>query len=122
VTLLPRLTPAEMAEVFRRSQVALSPTTHDGTPNTLLEAMACGCFPIAGDLESIREWIEDGKNGRLIDPDDPHSLARATLEALADPELRQRAAELNRHLVESRASRAEGMSQALALYGRLTGV
>jgi glycosyltransferase involved in cell wall biosynthesis len=121
VTLLPRLTPAEMAEVFRRSQVALSPTTHDGTPNTLLEAMACGCFPVAGDLESIREWIEDGKNGRLIDPGDPQSLALATLEALADPELRQRAAELNRHLVESRASRAEGMSQALALYGRLTG-
>ena len=41
-----------MAALFRQAQVMLSITTHDGTPNTLLEGLASGCFPIAGDIES----------------------------------------------------------------------
>ncbi len=57
VELLPPMPHSKMAKVFRRAQVVASPSIHDGTPNTLLEGIACGCFPIAGDLESIREWI-----------------------------------------------------------------
>ena len=52
--------PAGMAAVFQGARVAVSPSTHDGTPNTLLEAMSCGSFPVAGDIESLREWIEPG--------------------------------------------------------------
>ena len=51
VELLPVQTRPQMAELFRRSRCAVSPSMHDGTPNTLLEAMACGCVPVAGDLE-----------------------------------------------------------------------
>jgi glycosyltransferase involved in cell wall biosynthesis len=92
-----------MAELFRRSQVAVSPSTHDGTPNTLLEAMACGCFPVAGDLESLREWITPGDNGLLVDPGDPRALADAILLALEQPDLRLRARERNLRLIAERA-------------------
>ena len=37
-------------------------------PEAILEAMALGCFPIAGDIESVREWITPGVNGILVDP------------------------------------------------------
>ncbi len=67
VELLPKQTRAQMADLFRRRAVVVSPTTHDGTPNTLLEAMACGCLPVVGDLESLREWITPGVNGLLVD-------------------------------------------------------
>ncbi|RPI78718.1 MAG: glycosyltransferase, partial [Chloroflexi bacterium] len=46
VELLPKQTRNEMADIFRRSQITVSPATHDGTPNTLLEALACGSFPV----------------------------------------------------------------------------
>jgi hypothetical protein len=36
-----------MAAAFRRARFRFT-STHDGTPNTLLEAMACGCTPVAG--------------------------------------------------------------------------
>jgi glycosyltransferase involved in cell wall biosynthesis len=39
----------------------------DGIPVVLMEAMACGVPVIAGDLEAIRELIEDGKSGLLVD-------------------------------------------------------
>lgn len=61
--LLPALSPEAMAAVFRRAQVVVSLGVHDGTPNTLLEAMACGCYPVAGDLKSIREWIDPRSMG-----------------------------------------------------------
>src|SRR5574340_620393 len=64
VQLLPQLQQHELADQFRRAQVMVSPSVHDGTPNTLLEGMACGCLPVAGDLESIRGWVKDGENGR----------------------------------------------------------
>jgi len=119
VSLLPRLTPAEMAAVFQRSRVAVSPTTHDGTPNTLLEAMATGVFPVAGDLDSLREWIEPGRNGLLVDPSDPAALAQAVVEGLRRDDLRRAAADANRRLVLERADYATCMRQAVELYTRL---
>lgn len=116
VNLLPQQTRPQMADLFRRAWLAVSPSTHDGTPNTLLEAMACGCFPVAGDLESIREWITPGVNGLLFDPADPQALAASILSALEDPALRQRARQVNLELVAQRAAYEQVMPRALAYY------
>ena len=119
VHLLPTLTPSDLAVVFRRAQVSVSPSEHDGTPNTLLEAMACGTYPVVGDLQSIREWIEDGKNGTLVDPASPDQLAEATARALENVELRERAALENIRLVETRADYEQGMQRAHSFYEEL---
>lgn len=119
VHLLPHLSPSDMAAAFRRSQVAVSPSIHDGTPNTLLEAMACGCTPVAGDLESIREWIDDGVNGLLADPRNPELLAERTVRALQSIDLRSRAAAHNQRLIAERATYVSVMDQAEAFYRQL---
>jgi glycosyltransferase involved in cell wall biosynthesis len=116
VTLLPAQPRAQMAELFRQAQVVVSPSTHDGTPNTLLEALACGCFPVVGDLESLREWILPGWNGLLVDPADPQALAEAILLALDRPDLRRRAAAYNASLVAARAEHRQVMAQAEQFY------
>lgn len=122
VRLLPRLTPTEMAAVYRRAQVSVSASEHDGTPNTLLEAMACGCFPVVGDLESIREWIEDDLNGLLIDPGKPAELADAVIKALSDKALHSKVVEHNFHLiVERRVTYVEVMARVEAFYRRIRG-
>lgn len=102
-TLLPRLSRAQMADLFRSASMVISPSVHDGTPNSLLEAMACGCFPIAGDLESIREWITSGENGFLFDPADPQALAQAILAAFDSPALLVHAREMNLKMISERA-------------------
>jgi glycosyltransferase involved in cell wall biosynthesis len=119
VILLPRQSPLGMAALFRRAQVAVSPSEHDGTPNSLLEAMACGCFPVAGDLESIREWLQEGVNGALVDPAEPEALARAVSEALADEDLRAQAAAHNTRLIARRATRARVVEAASDFYRSL---
>lgn len=121
VTLLPQQTRLQMADLFRQAQVAVSPSTHDGTPNTLLEAMSCGCFPVAGDLESLREWIVPGINGLLFDSAEPQSLAQAVCIALQQVELRARAAQYNVRLIRERADYEQVMNKAVLFYQQLAG-
>ena len=119
VELLPSMPHADMAEVFRRAQIVASPSIHDGTPNTLLEGLACGCFPVAGDLESIREWITPGENGLLFDATNPKSIAEAMLSALANKSLRQTAAGLNQNMIATRAEYGQNMRRAENFYERV---
>jgi glycosyltransferase involved in cell wall biosynthesis len=120
VELLPKVNRDTMADLFRQSHVVVSPTTHDGTPNTLLEAMACGCFPVAGDLESIREWITHGENGLLVDLSDPQTLAQAILRGLQDSSLRYAAAQKNVQLISERAEYTAVMHKAESFYLHLS--
>ncbi|HSQ16597.1 MAG TPA: glycosyltransferase family 4 protein [Anaerolineales bacterium] len=119
VELLSPLSREGMAELFRQAQVMLSITTHDGTPNTLLEGLASGCFPIAGDIASIREWVTPGVNGLLVDPGVPTALAEAIMQALDQPELRARAREINLRLVRDRAEYGGVMRMAEGFYQSL---
>jgi glycosyltransferase involved in cell wall biosynthesis len=116
VELLPRQTRPQMAELFGRAAVMVSPSTHDGTPNTLLEGMACGCFPVVGDLESIREWIAPGVNGLLVDPADPAALAQAVRIGLERSDLRARALKINLRRIVDRAEHEGVMDAAQRFY------
>lgn len=120
VELLPPYPHEKMGEVFRKAQIVVSPSIHDGTPNTLLEAMACGCFPVAGDLESIREWITHGQNGLLFDSNDPQSIADAILLGLEREDLRAEAAGLNAKIISSRAEYEANMKRVEGFYESVT--
>jgi glycosyltransferase involved in cell wall biosynthesis len=121
VTLLPHLSQPDLWRLLHRAQVTLSVSQHDGTPNSLLEAMAVGAFPIAGDIESLREWITPGVNGLLVEPGSPHSLAEAILTALQSPQLRSQAAEINARLVAERAEAGAVGQKIDAFYRQLAG-
>ena len=116
VELLPPMPHTKMAQTFRRAQIVASPSIHDGTPNTLLEGIACGCFPVAGDLESIREWITPNENGLLFDSTDQHSIADAILTAVKNKNLRGNAAALNQEIIARRAEYRHNMERAEEFY------
>ena len=116
VELLPLIPHAEMGEVFRGAQILVSPSIHDGTPNSLIEGMACGCFPVAGDLESIREWITHGQNGLLVNPNDPQSIADAILLGLEREDLRREAAGLNAKIISAKAEYGVNMEKVVEWY------
>ena len=119
VELLPAVPHPQMAGIFQGAQILLSMGAHDGTPNTLLEGMACGCLPIAGDLESIREWVTPGKNGLLMDASSPQSVADAVLEGLDNESLRQEAAGINTKMIVERAEYERCMAAAERFYERI---
>jgi glycosyltransferase involved in cell wall biosynthesis len=120
VQLNPQLSHDQMAETFRGAQIVVSPAIHDGTPNSLLEGIACGCFPIAGDLESIREWITHGQNGLLVNPNDPQSIADGILLAIQREDLRLEAAGLNANMISTRADYTRNMKLIGEFYKSIT--
>ncbi|HRJ75395.1 MAG TPA: glycosyltransferase, partial [Anaerolineales bacterium] len=81
-----------------------------------IEAMACGCFPVAGDLESIREWITYGQNGLLFDANDSQSIADAILLGLEREDLRHDAAGLNANLISAKADYEVNMKRMEEFY------
>ncbi|MFQ5451260.1 MAG: glycosyltransferase [Nitrospinaceae bacterium] len=66
------------------------PSLLDGSPNILLEAMACGLPIIATTVGGIPEMITHGREGLLVPPKSPAALEESLLTLLGDPGLRER--------------------------------
>jgi len=116
VLLLPYLEQHELWRLFSRASVYVSLSSHDGTPNTFLEALACGCFPVVGDIESLREWLADGENGLLVHLRDSAAAAQAIVRALKDAKLREQADRRNIRLIRERANLSDIRKRVSGLY------
>lgn len=119
VLLWPKLSQVELWGLFKRAQIYISPSVHDGTPNSLLESMACGCFPVTGNIESMKEWISDGENGLLVNANSVNSLARTIIRSITDPDLRKKAGFKNRIIVKERADYTKNMGNVRLMYNDL---
>jgi glycosyltransferase involved in cell wall biosynthesis len=82
----------------------------------MLEAMACGALPVMGRLESIEEWIEDGRNGILFDSEQPDEIEVALCSALSNRELCENAQMINRKIIEDRANVENALPQLFDFY------
>jgi glycosyltransferase involved in cell wall biosynthesis len=108
----------EMIRLMGRSRIAISIGLTDGTPLSLLEAMGMGAFPIQSDTVSTAEWIDNGKNGLLVPPEDSESIALALRKALSDDELVHNAAEINAGIIAERVNASLTTPQVIELYKR----
>jgi glycosyltransferase involved in cell wall biosynthesis len=117
--LWPRLDRAQMWALYKKSRVFVSPSIHDGTPNSLMEAMACGCFPVVGNIESMQEWVTPGVNGLLVDATSPRALADGIIAALDDPALCAAAKNENACIIAERAAYQRCMTMTEAFYQKI---
>jgi glycosyltransferase involved in cell wall biosynthesis len=112
--------PDEVLSLFRRAEVSVSITDQDGTPNSLLEAMAAGAIPVCSDLPSIREWIEPSRNGFLAAFSDPQAVADALRLALGLTDAEREAIRTeNGLIIGARAERRSVGKQAAEKYRAL---
>jgi glycosyltransferase involved in cell wall biosynthesis len=93
----------EMPNLLTQADIYVSTSLYDGTSVSLLEAMACGTFPIVTDIPSNQEWISDGENGFLIPIGDEAAFARKIVEATKNDKLLLEASLRNHKLIEEKA-------------------
>jgi len=111
-----------MAEALREAAIYVSMTSSDGMSLSLLEAMACGAFPVVSDIPANREWIRSGENGYLVPLGDPVLLADRLLQAWDDKELRRSAARSNWQLVQQKGEFTKNMGLIESAFTKLVSV
>lgn len=71
---------------FARSDVFVLSSYAEGMPNVLVEAMMCGCTPVATNCPTgPRELLDDGTIGHLVEMKNPQMMAEAIVEAVRHP-------------------------------------
>ena len=73
----------DMPKYLNSCDIYVSTALSDGTPVSMLEAMACGKPCIITDVGGVSEWIKYGVTGLLVKPEQPKELADKIIE-LAD--------------------------------------
>jgi glycosyltransferase involved in cell wall biosynthesis len=111
VELLGALSQPEVAEHLRRADLFVTASHSDGANISLLEAMACGTFPIASDIPANRQWGTDAVAMLRFPVGDANALAQQILRATQSPELVASARTLNYRTVEERGTIARNMGR-----------
>ncbi len=74
-----------MHPALTKARVFVLPSYREGTPRSVLEAMAMGRAIVTTDAPGCRETIRDGVEGHLVPIRDADALADAMARMLDDP-------------------------------------
>jgi len=61
----------------------------EGLPISMLEAMSCSLPVVGTNVPGIRDVVRHGKNGFLVEPDDPVAVKDSLLRILTDNQIHQ---------------------------------
>jgi len=106
---------ADIKDLLHGFSVFALPSLAEGTPVSMLEAMACGLPVVASRIGGIPEVVDDGVQGLLVPVGDVDALAAALARYALDAGLRAQHGRAARARVEERFS----MRAMLAAYGEL---
>jgi glycosyltransferase involved in cell wall biosynthesis len=95
---------ADTRSVYREAAACVLTSDYEGTPNVLLEAMACGLPVVASKVGGVPDIVRDGLTGFLIEPDNLEGFVTALAELLKNPELRAEMGRRARNFVEENHS------------------
>ena len=111
----------EILKYHGRSRISIGLGISDAISTSFLEALVMGSFPIQSWTACADEWIEDGKAGILVPPEDPEIVEQAIRTALSDDDLVNTAAEINYKITEERLDQDILGPMAVDIYGLVAG-
>jgi len=101
------------------AEVCLLTSLAEGTPPTVLEAMAARLPVVATSVGGVPEAVTHGQTGLLCPPRDAPALAHNLAVLLRDPRLRRRMGEAGRQRVLDKFTRKHTLDTYAALYDRM---
>jgi glycosyltransferase involved in cell wall biosynthesis len=109
-----------LTALFEASDVLCVPSRYEGFGMVYLEAMEYGVVPIASSHGGAGEFIADGQNGFLVDPDDTERIAALLADLAAN---RDRLADLGVAALDTAAAHPsweETLGEVRALLKRVS--
>jgi glycosyltransferase involved in cell wall biosynthesis len=109
----------DVERYLRAADLFALPTRLEGSPNALLEAMACGLACAAGRVPGTEALVESDRSGSLFEPGDAVGLADTIVGLLEDPVRRRDLGERARQRIVDKYSMDSVADAYAALYRRL---
>ena len=107
--------------LLEAADLVLLPSTFEGLPLSIVEAMACAVPVIASDIDGTREIVIHEQTGLLVPPEDASSIAASIIRLANDRSLRRRLGENGRQFVEQHFDVKRQVAQTANLYDELLG-
>lgn len=79
---------ADVDELYGACDLTVLPSLFEGTPNVVLESMACGVPAVVTDVSDNAYIVPDGRAGYVVPPGDPEALAERISKLIENVELR----------------------------------
>jgi len=79
----------DMAAVYQDLDVSVLTSLNEGTPVTLIEAMAAGCPVVSTEVGGVADVVKHGKSGLLAQSGDAKTLAEHIIKLLKDDNFKQ---------------------------------
>ena len=111
----------DVAELLAKSDLFVFPSLWEGLGVAVLEALATGLPTVASDIPALREIIDDGIHGILVEPQHAEALAQAIINVLDHPEYAQQLGRAGRQRIAERFDINITVRQWEALYHELIG-
>ncbi len=92
--------PAQLVELYRRANLFVYPSRHEGMPNAVLEAMASSLPVIASAIAGNEELVVPDDTGLLVPTEDSKALSDALKSLLSDTARRAQMGAAGRQRVE----------------------
>lgn len=112
---LGRLERNEMAKLYSSADILLNTSLVDNTPNSIIEALACGLVVVSSDVGGIPCLVSDNKHAFLIPPSAPQRVADKLIEVLLNKKTAQEIA-LNGHNMVTRFTPEVVIPQLITIY------
>ena len=110
--------PAELVEILNLSDLHIYLTAPFVLSWSMMNALACGCTVLGSDTPPVREMIEDGKNGLLVDFFDIDRFTELALRVLDDPEAYRPLGQAGEEIIRRDYSLRNTLPRMLELYNR----
>lgn len=116
-----RLSPDEVAALYRRASIALNPSRVDNMPNSVLEALACGVPVVSTNVGGVPYIVSDDQTALLVDAGDHVAMAEALRRLIQEPDLAGRLRARGLERIQA-FFWPEVRAQWLELYRRMAGL
>ncbi|URM37334.1 glycosyltransferase [Flavobacterium anhuiense] len=115
------LSQRELIELMGKSLIYIGNSISDGMPNTLLEAILMGAFPIQSNPGGVtEEVISNNENGFLIqNPESIEEIKENILKSISDLNLLEKASLKNQQIASERLDYFENKLKVIEMYKTL---
>ena len=109
----------ELEPIYADLNLVVLSSLNEGTPVSLIEAMAAGLSVVATRVGGVPDLVEHGKTGLLVPPKNPVALSEAMKALLGDPDRGRQMGRLARETVYPKYSDAALIDRMDRLYSSM---